>query len=447
MARVHAIFTALLAVFLLCVSAGERIPILLALALVPGAAMAGLLVLRWFRTGILIPLEMVILCLFAVWAIGSGCLVAVDKGLFGHGVERLIQVVLLAACVSSMAAVTRTPASGFYAVTMLAVVLVGYGFLSGDFAAAAEMTRKGDRIVGHRAMSLTSNANSLGLSCVWALAGLALLWRKTNRLFQQIFLTCLALPLLGGAVASGSRKAVLLVPIFLLAWGWFCYRSVILRKGRVFLGCSLAAVMMVFAAVYVMQDTFAGQRLRQVLAGEKNWDSSTESRMLMVREGLQMLSNYALTGVGLNQYTAHSSLGSYAHNDYVEVAANTGLVGFCIYYSLFGVVTWRLMRVRRESRHPEVIYVAGVCLAVLVTCAAAGFTLVMVSSFAFWCFISGVVGFAYVSERDALRMTHGPGRLVRPVAAWRPMAAGALVRHAGIGARVRVFGASRHRLP
>lgn len=121
-----------------------------------------------------------------------------------------------------------------------------------------------------------------------------------------------------------------------------------------------------------------------------------------------MISEHPVAGVGLFQFNTHSRYTAYAHNDYVEVAATTGLVGFLIYYSIFALVAWRLVRTRRRFQNPEVNYAAGLCLAVLVTCAVGGFVQIYVSSIAFWCFISGVIGFASVAGRNVSK------RQVRP---------------------------------
>jgi hypothetical protein len=65
-------------------------------------------------------------------------------------------------------------------------------------------------------------------------------------------------------------------------------------------------------------------------------------------------------------------------------------------------------------------YVAGLCLAVLVTCAAAGFVMVLISSISFWCFILGVVGFSSFAERNyPQRLTQPRPRLFRTGATWR----------------------------
>ena len=140
-----------------------------------------------------------------------------------------------------------------------------------------------------------------------------------------------------------------------------------------------------------------------------------------------MVFEHPFAGVGLSQFRAGSGYTTYAHNDYVEVAATTGLVGFLTYYSIFALVAWRLVRTRGRCHDPEVNYTAGVCLAVLVTCAAAGFALVMFSGISFWCFISAVVGFASVAERNVSpRLVQSHQRRFRAVAIRRPKAVTAL---------------------
>jgi len=415
-------FTALLTAFVLFYTSGPRFPILVPLAMLLAAAMAGVVVFRWLRTGVRVPLEVLILGVFVVWAVGSGFMLAVDTDSFAVGAKRMVQVVLVAGCVASMAAMSRTPAIGFLAITGLALILVGYGFATGDFAATAEMTQKGDQVVGYRATSLTSNANALGVSCVWALAGLAWLWRKASRLWQQGALITFSVPLFAGAVYSGSRKAVLLAPLFLLAWVWFCYRRVLLRRAAVFLTVAIATVASVVAGSYILQGTLVGHRFTA---------TESEKRLGLIQEGLKMLARHPFAGVGMYQFNAHSRYTAYAHNDYVEVAATTGLLGFVIYYSIFALVTWRLVRLRRRCHHPEVNYSAGICLAVLVTCAAAGLALVMVYSIAFWCFIAGVFGFASIAERDLLKHSKRPRQLprcIKPVRQAKAVAALQLTR-------------------
>ena len=398
--RVPWVFTILLVGFVFCYTVGPRVPELVVVAECLGVAMAVCVVIRWIKTGIQIPLEIGILFLFVVWAVGAGGLLATDWALYAEGVERMVEILLLAGCVAAMAAKCRTPAIGLLAITGLALILAAYSLMTGDFGRAEEFTREGDRIIGYRASSLAYNPNTLGVSSVWGLAGLAWLWQKAKRVWQRALLIGAGLLLVAGAVYSGSLKAVVLVPLFLLAWVWFCYRQLLVRRVAVFLSVGAVAAAIIVGASFVLRDTYAGARLQAVVAADIT-DPSTQLRLSMIQEGLQMIREHPLTGVGLYQFAALSSHQTYAHNDYVEVAATTGLVGLAIYCSLFAVIAWRLIRIRRGCRSSEAHYAAGLSLAVLVTCVVAGFARVTCYDIEFWCFISGVMGFASIARRSA----------------------------------------------
>lgn len=414
--RILPVFTVLLTSFILCYEAGPLAPkILVPLAMLIGASMAGLVIVRWVQTGIRIPLEVGILCFFIAWATGSGLLQATDANQLKDGIERMVQVVLLVGCVSSMAAISRTPSTSFVAISALALILAGYSLFTGEFAAASEIAVRHGRIVGDRATSLTSNPNSLGVICAWAFVGMAFFWPVLNRIWMRILMLAIWVLLLAGVVYSGSRKAVLLAPIFLAAWAWFCYRDRIFKGATTFLCLVGVTVVMAYGVWYVAEDTFAGYRLERAVA-VGNRDSSTNTRLNMIRDGIQMVAERPLVGVGLYQYAPQSYYDKYAHNDYVEVAATTGIVGFLVYYSIFLLTAWRLVSVRRLFLGTEMWYAVGICEAALVTCAAAGFALVMYSNIVFWCFVSPIIGFAYAVERDASRWrNHAPDLRLVPV--------------------------------
>src|SRR5689334_2591452 len=96
--RVPWAFTALICAFLICFTAGERISIMLPIAMLLGAGMMGLVLRRWTKEGVRIPLEIGLLCLFIVWAVISGYALVVDGAAFEVGVKRMIQVILVAGC-------------------------------------------------------------------------------------------------------------------------------------------------------------------------------------------------------------------------------------------------------------------------------------------------------------------------------------------------------------
>lgn len=65
--------------------------------------------------------------------------------------------------------------------------------------------------------------------------------------------------------------------------------------------------------------------------------TSTGNRIMLIKQALDIWMNHIFIGVGLNNFSSYQSIGDigyYAHNNYAELLADVGLIGFCIYYYL-----------------------------------------------------------------------------------------------------------------
>ena len=76
-----------------------------------------------------------------------------------------------------------------------------------------------------------------------------------------------------------------------------------------------------------------------MLKGESSADSSSLLRQQYVNIGLSAFSENPFFGIGIgsslvltSQYTSHTT---YLHNNFVELLACGGIVGFVLYYSMF----------------------------------------------------------------------------------------------------------------
>ena len=92
-------------------------------------------------------------------------------------------------------------------------------------------------------------------------------------------------------------------------------------------------------------------------------DGSASDRREIIRIGLNVFREHPLLGVGLDNACTYSYLGrgveSYMHNNYVELLASLGSVGFCLYYSsfvyiFFHLVKYFFVRQREKNRIPVV---------------------------------------------------------------------------------------------
>ncbi|MCB9911376.1 MAG: O-antigen ligase family protein [Planctomycetes bacterium] len=391
------IFCLLLSGFLFCTTAGERLG---AVVLYSGygfaLGLAGLVMARYGRGRLLWPPELLLFGMFAAWALLTGVFMAPELGAFLQMAERLVEIVLLASVVACYCASVRSPLPALGAVWILALTLVANGLLSGDFGLASELNQHGTRVTGHRAASFAANANSLGMVCMWGLGTLALLWGTRRGRTIRIALLLLALPLLEGVVYSASRKAVVLVFVFAAAFLWFCYRRLVMRRFAVFAGALLLLVALVGFGQYVFQHTLVAQRLSQAAGGG---EESAEMRLFLVQEGLRVLAENPVAGVGLGGFAVVNEIGLYSHSEYIEVATSTGLVGLAMYLGLYVSLWRRLSRIRKVGLDTSTGYLAGACQALFVIFMVGNLQMVAYSSFPAMAMFGGLLGFAYGTDR------------------------------------------------
>jgi hypothetical protein len=88
-------------------------------------------------------------------------------------------------------------------------------------------------------------------------------------------------------------------------------------------------------------------------------DSSTIDRLYLIQEGTRLFSANPILGYGLDNFRYLSVMGKYAHNNYIELACDLGLIGAAIYYSfiVFLIIKAAKKVFRNDSDTEEEIYV------------------------------------------------------------------------------------------
>ncbi len=138
-------------------------------------------------------------------------------------------------------------------------------------------------------------------------------------------------------LASGSRKGLVgLCAVVILAYA-LCMMK-IKKKGKFFLILSVTSVLLLIIAQFDYSSLIgvSSRRFDQLL--ERN-DESTLERLDMLRLGWKIFLSSPLVGCGIAcpQVVNMKELGMdcYLHNDFIEILAGCGLVGFLVYYSIF----------------------------------------------------------------------------------------------------------------
>ena len=139
---------------------------------------------------------------------------------------------------------------------------------------------------------------------------------------------------------------------YLLVGTLFLIYVVITRKNALSAIVSVAVVVVVVLLLYnlLIKVDFLydliGRRLQTAINGVlgivEEIDASTQTRMGLIEKGLKWFSEKPWFGYGLDGFRSmhwdvygDSSMAYYAHNNFIELLVDLGLVGFILYYSLY----------------------------------------------------------------------------------------------------------------
>ena len=159
-------------------------------------------------------------------------------------------------------------------------------------------------------------------------------------------------------IASGSRKAIVVVIAGLL--GLYALKNSSSRNKlsnilKVIIGIIVLAVLIYLLSKLPIFSTVTNRmnNLIRLLQGkESRSTSSAWIRLAYNRLGIQLFCKNPILGIGIgnsNIYTsAYYGHNHYLHNNYIELLACGGLVGFFIYYSIWIYLLIRFIRYRKR---------------------------------------------------------------------------------------------------
>lgn len=361
----------------------------------------GVTVLRKARNA-LAP-EVLLFAAFLVWAFVTGSFRQGDKAYYFHLVRLTGQNVALFLAVILYTFRKRGSDDIFGMFPLVAVILAWYSFASGEL---------GDVRTGETqfATSIVANPNFLGFLGLYGLMGaMFLLGRGASRGLQKWY-TLLSIPLaLLVILISASRKSFISALVFVLAWGLFAQRRLVKRSMRpAFL---MVAVFVAFwmLVTHILPGTYLGAKFRRSMDDPK----VDTTRYELHKVGLQLFAESPIVGVGFGSFGQYTG-GPYAHSDYMEILATTGLVGFMLHFSIYAVFFRRIRRIEIWESRPEALFRLGLYKAVSLSLLVLGAGAPNFMSPFHWMIVGAMIGHTRVLETG-----HEPGRAspCRPL--WR----------------------------
>ncbi|HAU65921.1 TPA: hypothetical protein DCW61_01095 [Candidatus Uhrbacteria bacterium] len=159
-------------------------------------------------------------------------------------------------------------------------------------------------------------------------------------------------------IFTGSRSSIL---IYLLMILWLI--SKVLVKKKLILISLPIIVLLIFSFYFFFTKipivySVIGNRIESfmgLLSGD-TVDSSTISRLNLLKNGILFFAEKPLLGYGIGNYIELVSIGLYSHNNYLELLVGGGGVGLIIYYSLYLSLFSHMKKQRKMTDYSIVLF-------------------------------------------------------------------------------------------
>lgn len=223
------------------------------------------------------------------------------------------------------------------------------------------------------------NANSVGMMA--AVAALILLYnfKKTQSIFTKGVYMLTIVAMIVVSLLSGSRKALFIVVLGIIGF-------LLLASQKKKIRTVLSVIFFVFVLYYsIIKIPFfysiIGWRVEgfiAMLTGEGVVDSSTEYRQVLIKTAIDTWKQFPIIGCGLDCFRNFALIFTgksyYAHNNYVELLADLGMVGTFIYYGGYLFVLTRLLPKLRKGSNLDKLFVTLLGIIVVIDYACVSYS-------------------------------------------------------------------------
>lgn len=212
------------------------------------------------------------------------------------------------------------------------------------------------------------NANVIGQHS--AIGFIMAFWLLTQKRYEKRFrwfYIIIAAIDVAFAALSASRKAIIILVLAIVLYFLFQSKSPLKFLGKVII--VIAGIVLLWLALTKIPFLYnlGGNRLEQMLNGfsmNEDMDGSTSFRMSLIQWGFNWFTQKPYFGYGADNFrclvggmhTWSGLGGTYAHNNFIEILVNLGLVGFVLYYSMYVKIIVRFIKSLRYKDLQKLIF-------------------------------------------------------------------------------------------
>jgi O-antigen ligase len=134
--------------------------------------------------------------------------------------------------------------------------------------------------------------------------------------------------------------------------------------------------LLIGGAFFVSMPSGYGDRVFTILHTDQDQTNSAQERRELLERGLDVIVHHPIVGVGVGNYSCYSIRSLVAHNSYIEIAAELGLLGLAAYLVLIFAPLRSLRRIEKQTYRTadrEMYYVSIGLQAVITSYAVCSF--------------------------------------------------------------------------
>ena len=218
-----------------------------------------------------------------------------------------------------------------------------------NFSASA-VTSGVNRILNRVSLTEAENPNLTALKLYMAfISGSYLIYFQKK--YSKIALVLSIMSAIG-MVLTGSRKTFI-ISVVVIALLFINGRKRYLKMALLVIGATVA-----YDAA--MNNPVMYNIIGWRLAAIGGADESSIERARLLHDAINTGLDNPIFGVGLHNSMFYTTIGKYAHNNFAEIFADLGLIGFSIFYSLYILYGYRVVRFAKEKiRRYWLVFILG----------------------------------------------------------------------------------------
>lgn len=222
-----------------------------------------------------------------------------------------------------------------YMLAGLALAIYVYAQYGNEFWTIMQENTEATDTDVNRMGSELANANTIGLyTAISAMIAIYKLIFEKNRLWKKILYIAIVVFCFVIDMASASKKGVIMLAVVaIFMWLYSAWGTKNILKQLRNIGLLIAAFVIVYRII-INTPAFSGIVIRMEglfdVLGGTGTNASDATRMNMVTTAINVWLENPIFGAGT--YSSNYYFGVYAHNNYVELLMNSGVIGFAVFY-------------------------------------------------------------------------------------------------------------------